>query len=90
MVHTPAPGEGKQRAVFSPDGATIYTKRHDLDGQASFWAIPVAGGLPRMLVRFSDPARPSNREEFASDGKRLFYTVEERQSNVWVADVVKR
>jgi len=90
VVHTPAPGEGKQRAIFSPDGATIYTKRHDLDGQASFWAIPVAGGSARMLVRFTDPAHPSNREEFASDGKRLFYSVEERQSNVWVADVVKR
>ena len=90
VVHTPTPGEGKQRAVFSPDGATIFTKRHDVDGQASFWAIPVAGGPPRMLVRFTDPAHPSNREEFASDGKRLFYSVEERQSNVWVADVVRR
>ena len=89
VVHTPAADEGKQRAVFSPDGATIYTKRHDLDGQASFWAIPVAGGPPRMLVRFTDSAHPSNRAEFTTDGKRLFYSVEERQSNVWVADVIR-
>ena len=90
VVHTPAPGEGKQRAIFSPDGATIYTKRHDADGQASFWAIPAVGGAPRMIVRFTDASHPSNREEFATDGTRLFYAVEERQSNVWVADVVKR
>ncbi len=89
VVHTPAADEGKQRAVFSPDGATIFTKRHDLDGQASFWAIPVSGGPPRMLVRLTDPNHPSNREEFATDGKRLFYSVEERQSNVWVADVIR-
>ena len=89
VVYTPAADEGKQRAVFSPDGATIYTKRHDRDGVASFWAIPVTGGVPRMLVRFTDPAHPSNREEFTTDGRRLFYTVEERQSNVWVADVIR-
>ena len=42
-----------------------------------------------MLVRLTDPNHPSNREEFATDGKRLFYSVEERQSNVWVADVIR-
>ena len=67
----------------------IYTKRHDVDGQAPFWAIPVAGGTPRILVRLTDPNHPFNREEFTTDGKRQFYSVEERQSNVWVADVIR-
>ena len=90
VVHTLAAGEGRQRAVFSGDGRTIYTKRHDVNSQASFWAIPANGDAPRMIVRFPDPAHTSNREEFTTDGRRLFYTVEERQSNVWVAHVVKQ
>jgi hypothetical protein len=88
VVYTPPPGEAGQRGAFSADGRTIYSKRHDRDSQASFWAIPIDGGAPRMIVRFSDPARPSNRAEFATDGKRLYFTMEERQSNVWVADVL--
>jgi hypothetical protein len=41
-------------------------------------------------VRFDDPARASNRFEFASDGKRFYFTVEGRQSDIWVAEVAVR
>jgi len=42
------------------------------------------------LVRFDDPARASNRFEFASDGKRFYFTVEDRQSDIWMAEVARR
>ena len=29
-------------------------KSHDREQRASIWAIPLAGGRPRMLVRFND------------------------------------
>ncbi len=74
-------------AIFSADGREIYFKSHDARGRASFWSILVVGGRPRLLVRFHDPARASNRFEFASDGKRLYFTLEDRQSDIWVADV---
>jgi hypothetical protein len=34
-------------------------------------------------VRFDDPVWPSPRAEFATDGKRLYFTVAERESDVW-------
>jgi hypothetical protein len=52
--------------------------------------MPVAGGRPRLLLRFDDPARPSNRFEFASDGARFYFTLEDRQSDIWVAEIVTR
>ena len=70
-------------AQWAPDGHGIYYKQLDSDGRASIWAIPAAGGTPRLLVRFDDPARPSPRAEFATDGKRLFFTVAERESDIW-------
>jgi hypothetical protein len=34
-------------------------------------------------VRFDDPIRTSSRAEFATDGKRLFFTASERESDIW-------
>jgi Tol biopolymer transport system component/DNA-binding SARP family transcriptional activator len=74
---------GPELALWSPDGGTIYYKAFDASGRSSLWAVPAAGGQPRLLMRFDDPARPSTRPEFATDGKRLFFTVGARQSDVW-------
>jgi hypothetical protein len=52
--------------------------------------MPATGGRPRLLVRFDDPARASNRFEFASDRRRFYFTVEDRQSDLWVAELVRR
>jgi Tol biopolymer transport system component len=87
------PGDGDppaELALFAPSGDALYFKSHgDASGRASFWSIPVAGGRPRLLIRFDDPAWSSNRFDFASDGKRFYFTVEDRQSDIWIADVEK-
>ena len=87
------PGAGDplaEMAIFAPNGGELYFKSHDASGRASFWSIPVAGGRPRLLTRLDDPARSSNRFEFASDGKRFYFTVEDRQSDIWIAKVAGR
>jgi eukaryotic-like serine/threonine-protein kinase len=90
-VYVPEVGDPMaELAVFAANGREIYFKSHDARGRASFWSIPAAGGHPRLLVRFDDPARPSNRFDFASDGARFYFTLEDRQSDIWVADVVPR
>jgi Tol biopolymer transport system component len=90
-VYRPGPGDPlAELAIYSPTGRTLFFKSHDARGRASFWSIPVAGGRPRLLARFDDPARASNRFEFASDGKRFYFTVEDRQSDIWVAEVARR
>ena len=45
--------------------------------------IPAQGGEPSLLVRFDDPARPSSRPEFVTDGKRFYFTIPERESDIW-------
>ena len=77
------PSQKPLLAQWAPDGRTVYYKALDAEGRASIWAIPAAGGTPRLLVRFDDPARPSPRAEFATDGKRLYFTVSERESDIW-------
>jgi Tol biopolymer transport system component len=70
-------------AQWGPEGRSIYYKVLDSEGRASIWTIPASGGTARLLVRFDDAARPSPRAEFATEGKRLYFTVAERESDIW-------
>jgi serine/threonine-protein kinase len=74
-------------ARWSPDGRVIYLKGTDRAGRAAFWALAPAGGPPRLLMRFDDPTRSSSREEFMTDGRRLYFTMDDRQSDVYVAEL---
>jgi Tol biopolymer transport system component len=90
-IYVPGLGDPPaELAIFAADGRELYFKSHDASGRAALWSIPAEGGRPRLLVRFDDPARASNRFEFATDGKRFFFTIEDRQSDIWVADATAR
>jgi eukaryotic-like serine/threonine-protein kinase len=80
----PAPGTLVQ---WSPDGRTLYFKARDAQGRASFWSVDAAGSQPRLLVRFDDPDWQSGRDDFATDGRRFYFPVQDRQSDIYVADV---
>jgi Tol biopolymer transport system component len=77
-------------AQWAPDGRTIYYKALDGEGHASIWSIPAEGGKSKLLVRFDDPTRPSSRAEFATDGKRLYFTISERESDIWQMELKSR
>jgi Tol biopolymer transport system component len=77
-------------AIWSADSATIYYKAYDRDRQSSIWAVPVAGGTPRLLVRFDDPSRRSLRREFATDGQRFYFTIARDESDIWMAELQRK
>jgi Tol biopolymer transport system component/DNA-binding SARP family transcriptional activator len=88
-----AAGDSARYAVpelvqWAPAGEAIFYKAFDAEGRSSIWSIAAKGGAPKLLVRFDDPARPSSRPEFAIDGKRLYFTLGQRQSDVWTVDLV--
>jgi len=84
---TNAPPAGM--VVWGPDGQTLYFKAHDALGRTSFWSVRVEGGQPRLLVRFPDPDRQSSRADFATDGVRFYFAIEDRRSDVFVAELLK-
>lgn len=73
--------------VWSRDSRTIYFKAYDSKRQSSIWAISVDGGTPQLLVRFDDPAHRSLRREFATDGKRFFFTISGEESDLWAMEL---
>jgi Tol biopolymer transport system component len=75
---------------WSPDSRTVYGKTFDAHGEAAIWALGVAGGAPRLVVKFDEALRPTRRPEFAVDAKRLYFTLAESESDVWVMTVAPR
>jgi Tol biopolymer transport system component len=73
---------------WSADGRVVYYKARDAEGYSSFWSVPALGGKPKLLVRFDNPSRKSIRPEFATDGSRLFFTLTENKSDIWVMDLL--
>ena len=88
LVDPARPGQlAAEQAWWSEDGRMVYFKTHDPRGNASIWVMPVAGGSPRLVVRFDDPARPSYRNAWVLGRTRIYFTVDDRQGDIWVIDV---
>ena len=82
-----AGGPTVEQPAWSTDGQRLYFKSHDASGRASIWVVPAAGGAPRRVVFFDDPARPSSRFNWAAGAGRLHFAIDERRSDVWVMDL---
>jgi Tol biopolymer transport system component len=78
------------RVEFARDGSGVYFKSHDAMGHASIWYQRLAGGRPTILVRFNDFARQSYRSNFAVGAGRFFFAMNDRQSDVFVAELTTR
>ena len=46
--------------------------------------IPINGGAPTLLAHFDDPDRPAYRPEWSIGEGRMYFTIADLQSDVWV------
>ncbi len=77
-------------AAWSRDSQTIYYKANDEQLATSIWAVSISGGEPRLLVTFDDPSRVSLRREFATDGKRFYFTIAQNESDLWAMELISK
>jgi Tol biopolymer transport system component len=68
---------------WSPDGSTVFLSVRDSTNRLALWAVPIAGGSPRKVLS-EDSSRRIGREYFATDGRRLFFTLRDWESEVYV------
>jgi Tol biopolymer transport system component len=79
---------GCSACAWSADGRVVYfVGRDPRDRSVGIWSVPAAGGVPRLTVRFDDPSRPWNQFGFRVHGSRFYFTVGDRQSDVWMTEV---
>ena len=66
--------------AWSKDGKTIYFRAGDERHLWNIWSVSANGGIPKMLVRFED----FSRNEFSTDDIDFFFTITERDSDIWM------
>jgi len=73
---------------WSADSRRVFFKGVDRNREGSFWSILLAGGIPKQLVRFGDTSLKSSRTEFTSDSRSLFFTITEKESDIWMLELL--
>jgi hypothetical protein len=73
---------------------TALLSDHPEHGQRStglgvaLWIVPLSGSAPRRIIYFDQPELQMHRPEFAVWGDRVYLTVGEFQSDVWVMELL--
>jgi serine/threonine-protein kinase len=75
---------------WSADGRTVFHITEDSSRVVAIVGVPVNGGAPRVVVRFDDPTRPWHRFGFRVRGDRIFMTLGDLESDIWVAEMRRR
>ena len=74
-------------ANWSRDGNTIYFIAVNDQEDESFWAVPVDGGSPRIIVDLTGVKTGIGIS--AVDDNRIYYTISEIESDIWVLDLAR-
>lgn len=75
---------------WSADGREVYYLALDPGDGASIWAVARIGGPPRLLVRFDEPTRPWHRFGFTARDGQFYFTLGDRQSDIWSMEMTLR
>lgn len=87
LVHR-AHSESPSFAVWGRDPGTVYYHTFGPRNSSVFWAVPVLGGRPRLLLNLNNSRQSSRRGEFATDGRRLFFTIAADYANIWMLELL--
>jgi Tol biopolymer transport system component len=79
--------EGGWDARYSRDGRTIFALAVHSDGRRGIWAIPVAGGAPRLVISHDDPSLENHIENMSVGPDRMYLIVSQYESDIWVANL---
>ena len=78
-----------RQLCVSADGRTVYVKGFTPTGDALIVGVPVSGGTTQPVATFGDAARPSTRGDFACGRQHFFFTIDEMESDLFVAEVAR-
>jgi Tol biopolymer transport system component len=82
-----AHGIDADKAYWVANGTQLIFRGHDSRGRSAVFSIPAGGGTPRLLAVFEDPNIAAVRGGWGFADGRMYYSAEERQSDVWVMEL---
>jgi len=80
-------GIDADKAIWSANGRELLFHGHDARGRGAMYSIPAAGGTPRLLALFEDMNLAAVRASFGFADGWVYYSAEERESDVWAMEL---
>jgi serine/threonine-protein kinase len=76
--------------VFSRNSRHAYVIVRENDGTGSIWQLPINGDPERRLLHFTDPTRQFYRTSLDVDSSNFYFTLGDRQSDIWTMELKKK
>jgi len=80
-------GDRLKRPTWVPAEAALLARAERAGGLGGIWWIPLGGGKPREIIRFDDPKRPVYRDDFTTDGERVYFNIALLEGSLWLLDL---
>jgi Tol biopolymer transport system component len=74
---------------WSGDSQRLYIPLRENSGISTIWQFPLDGTPLRRVLTLNDPRRQFYNPIVASDGRNLYLTIGDRQSDVWTMELNK-
>jgi serine/threonine-protein kinase len=89
VVATPEQANGQvlKRPQWMPYEPTLLFRAERAGGQGGIWRVGIDGSAPAELIRLDDPKRPVFRDDFATDGERVYFTTSLFDGAMWLLRV---
>jgi Tol biopolymer transport system component/tRNA A-37 threonylcarbamoyl transferase component Bud32 len=75
--------------AWSADDRGVFVKARHVQQGPGIWYLPLEGA-PRQVVRVNDPAVDFGTGYFTAGRGRLYFTLAQRESDIWTAALVTR
>ena len=75
---------------WSRDSRHFYSAVREPDGTTSIWQLPINGDEERRVLHFTDPLRQMYRSTFDVFGNQFYFTIGDRQSDIWTMELKKQ
>lgn len=75
---------------WSRDSKHFYSAVREADGTSAIWQIPINGDEERRVLHFTDPLRQLYRSTFDVFGRKFYFTIGDRQSDIWTMELKKQ
>jgi WD40-like Beta Propeller Repeat len=74
---------------WTPDGRAVYVRSLDADGRTQLWLVPLASGIPQLLISFDGVNLGPARGGWAVSAGQFLSAHAEEKSDVWVIEARK-
>jgi Tol biopolymer transport system component len=71
------------------DSRHVFVPTREKDGTSSIWRLAMNGGGGTRVLHLTDPSRQFYRTILDADSKNFYFTIGDRQSDIWTMELKK-